>query len=622
MEDESTELVQMQKQAVGKGYEQINNLNTTRRQASPWERQSPIIAIVLSVALSCVPAALDWSHTTFSSNSSLFNFSTNNRASLQVVVTILASIFAFFWTWSVGAVCDLVLRAFLSDRRLSIDQLRLWSSISTRAINFYLSTRLLLIPILVSGIYLLPAWLWTGAITPQVVTGTEKAYVQTVQVGTGSYPFLGDYDPVAAISYDCLQVSKFNSSFSNCPGRRQGGQILQSIGTASTVPRNHSKLDNSGYQYLDRSYGVGSSVGLQEPPSTSGMTVSYNYTEVGYLASAKCIYNQSSDFSLSENVTYGIPGIPDWFWQHGRRPNDRWDIDSYGAAAHACFGPEPTDVVGWSTGSCCGFTNGTGPFYISVAAGSDYNFLNTTQCELFFEPTVFNVEVSVANRTIHVSPYTANNSSFAAYDPNPAGYLREWTLRGLNSLALIETTLYVSSIGENFISNVQMKLNQPDFNASIPNNDATLPAIEDSLSAALDDILEALGGYAFTNETNTTPNVATVEVARLQIGETKFIVALFVINVLALLAIVALAVFTRGFVHTPAFNFTDVGAILLGMESGRRSDGGENVLSSSVVPRWNGDPNDPMFDDLSVEIHSRLGVADAPSVHVTPWRAM
>ncbi|KAF2166611.1 hypothetical protein M409DRAFT_23245 [Zasmidium cellare ATCC 36951] len=621
MEDESTQLVRMQESIIGKSYSpDIPSKRLRRKQASVWERRIPIFAIVLSFALSCVPAALDWSHTTFSSESSLYKFSTQSRASVQVVVTILSSIFAFFWTWSLGSTCDLLLRSSLTDRALSIDQLRLCSAVSTRSINTYLSLRFLSIPILLSAIYLLPAWLWTGAITPQVViTGLENAYVRIPQFGEGSYPFLGDYDLKGAINQGCVQISKSNGSFSNCPARRQAGSILQSIGTASTapgVPRNHSKLDNSGYQYLDRSYGVGASVGLQAPPGTAGATISYNYTEMGYLTSAKCIYNASADFNLSENVTFGIPGIPDWFWQQGRRPNDRWDQPPPGAAAHAGFESEPVDIVGWSAGSCCGFTNGTGPFYISMAAGSDYAFLNTTQCELFFEPAIFDVAVSIANRTIHVTQVLPNESFFAPEDPNPAGYLREWTLRALSSLALIETTLYVSSIGENFINNAQTKLNQPDFNASQPNNDAVLPAIEDSLVAALDDILEALAGFAFVNDSSTWSGAVSGEVPRVRVGETQFIIALFVTNVLVLVGVCGMAVHTRGYANTPAFNFMDIGALVVGMDNGRQLANEETAAISPSEPRWDGDPSDPLLDHFAVEIRSKLGVDEAPSVRL------
>ncbi|KAK4500339.1 hypothetical protein PRZ48_008528 [Zasmidium cellare] len=624
MEDESTQLVRMQDDNIGKRYSQDGTSNRPRRrQAGAWERYIPIFAIILSFALSCIPAALDWSHTTFSSESSLYKFSTQSRASVQVVVTIVSSVFAFFWTWSLGSVCDLLLRSSITDRRLSIDQLRLCSSVSTRSINTYLSFRYLLVPVVLSAIYLVPAWLWTGAITPQVVTGIENAYVRVAQVGQGSYSFLGDYDPKAAISAGCVQVSKFNSSFSNCPARRQAGAILQSIGTASTapgVPRNHSKLDNSGYQYLDRSYGIGASVGLQPPPSAKGTTINYNYTEIGYVTTAKCIYNASADFNLSENVTYGIPGIPDWFWQQGRRPNERWDQPPPGAAAHAGFAsddnPEPVDIVGWSAGSCCGFTNGTGPFYISMAAGRDYAFLNTTQCELFFEPAIFDVAVSVANRTIQVSQLQPNETRFAAYGPNPAGYLREWTLRALASLALIETTLYVSSIGENFISNVQTKLNQPNFNASLSDNNAVLPAIEDSLVAALDDILEALAGFAFTDDSNTESNVVDLEVARVRLGETQFIVALFVINAVVLVGVCGMAVWTRGYASTPALNFMDIGSIVVGMGNAQKPANTEGLDSSMVAPRWDGDSSDPLLDHFAVDIRSKLGVDESPSVRL------
>lgn len=61
-------------------------------------------------------------------------------------------------------------------------------------------------------------------------------------------------------------------------------------------PRNHSKLDNPNWEYIGRSFGVGSSVGQSDDHIADDRVLNYNYTESGYSANVTCIKNSISDF--------------------------------------------------------------------------------------------------------------------------------------------------------------------------------------------------------------------------------------------------------------------------------------------------------------------------------------
>lgn len=62
------------------------------------------------------------------------------------------------------------------------------------------------------------------------------------------------------------------------------------------------------------------------------------------------------------------------------------------------------------------------------------------------------MNVSVESRTIDVSESTTQKS---IDDPEPRGELREWTLKSLQDLSMVQTTLYTSVVGDAFSSNIR-----------------------------------------------------------------------------------------------------------------------------------------------------------------------
>ena len=431
-----------------------------RARAGPWERTSPVLVSLLSVILCSVLVILHWTHIAFDGHSSLYLFTTHHRATVQVVVNILASILGFIQTFAVFKAFNMTTRQTFAGKELTLNSLRFYVAISKNTWDLNLPLGLLIASAFVCLIAVLPTWFWTGALTPQIVTISQDASIWNIKTGQGSYPFL--YVPnTNVISEGCLRETLQNGTFTNCPAREHSGSIINDMGTASTfggMARNHSKLDNSGYNSVNRSFGAGASVGLFSMP-LDGIVEGYTFSELGYLTNANCTYNTSSKWKLNDSYSdFGCcSGVPNIFYAEGQLPNQG------GSASYAQvqLGDVPDQVVAIAAGSYSSgdtmWYNGTAPFYVAIAAGHEYNILDKVQCELSFQPTVFDVDVSLLfGQAYKVSPrYNSGDEA----DPEPRGVLREWALRSLQSLSMIESTLYVSSLGEAFASNIVNKLN-------------------------------------------------------------------------------------------------------------------------------------------------------------------
>lgn len=114
--------------------------------------------------------------------------------------------------------------------------------------------------------------------------------------------------------WECWQTTQANGTFTSCPGKYQSGALLASASSATTVdgsPRNHSKIsDTTAYQYTGRSYGVGSIVGLSVDVPEISTLYGYNYTELGYLTTVGCAYNNFSLWLLALEDCPDLENLP------------------------------------------------------------------------------------------------------------------------------------------------------------------------------------------------------------------------------------------------------------------------------------------------------------------------
>ncbi len=116
------------------------------------------------------------------------------------------------------------------------------------------------------------------------------------------------------------------------PGAVLPGVIINAAGsvTLNRSSRTHPKHDNSGYTYLGRSYGVGSSAGLVDPHYTrkSSDIRHYTYFENGYLSNITCIHNSSSRWDIVKACDSGDVAFPDMYTARGILPNSDYNIAS------------------------------------------------------------------------------------------------------------------------------------------------------------------------------------------------------------------------------------------------------------------------------------------------------
>jgi hypothetical protein len=174
----------------------------------------------------------------------------------------------------------------------------------------------------------------------------------------------------------------------------------------------------------------------------------YNYTEPGSLVHTTCFHNASSDWHLKE-IQAGKPdnGIPYIYYAIGYFPN-----------APPGLSPDFFSVVGldWDANmAVLAAKRAEGRNIVLITTGSDYPFLNGTQCEVSLTPTMFAVDVGVSNKLISVRPITTTTTagpSSALFDPT-AG-LASTAIGQLNSLGMMSTSLYTTIVGDALMSNI------------------------------------------------------------------------------------------------------------------------------------------------------------------------
>jgi len=235
---------------------------------------------------------------------------------------------------------------------------------------------------------------------------------------------------------------------------------IQAASSATTVddsPRNKSKIDNSAYRYIGRSHDVGSSVGLTVDPPVTETLQSYNYTDVGYLMNATCILNRTSMWTISDIMHDTNDGAsPNIWYAQDFFPNSNWTkifankletsvFGGWNNSSQVTLGRTPSKTI--SIGSVK--SDNVSEYCIAIAAGDGYSGLDKVQCNFFFQPTLFSVNVSTVENLTVVLPLGATT------DSEPRGVLRSKIMAALGTISMVQTTLYDSTVGAAPENNVQ-----------------------------------------------------------------------------------------------------------------------------------------------------------------------
>ncbi|KAL7896622.1 hypothetical protein HDV63DRAFT_68476 [Trichoderma sp. SZMC 28014] len=341
----------------------------------------------------------------------------------------------------------------------------------------------------------------------------------------------------------------------------------------------HEKLDRSKFTYIGRSYDIGSSIGLVDDEILSNnLALGYAFQEAGYKADVNYIYNASSAFSLSSTVVDLV------YAASGPLP----DSDN---------GPEYSDYIGHNMDRIVSigvahFANESASVYplrryLAFATGSNYDFLNTVQCEIDFIPTLFNVTVDLQGQNITVN---ATNDT-KVQDIDPSRRPKSTVMRQFELIANDETNLYISTIGTAFnasITDFRTYIYSSSHPSQLSDTDIILAAVENSIVTMTDDMLVAYASAQLMVGNLTQGINATVRVTAIAFGGIKYNIAVFAANIAVILLLLIEVIRTRGWKGLSDFDVEDVRQLIIaalegGKDLGNIAFGQKNDMGDVLV---------------------------------------
>ena len=447
----------------------------------------------------------------------------------------------------------------------------------------------------------LPGAIWAGALTP-VVTSTIIMPSASWFYPASPYLDVPRYSPASAEFWnvtswvapsDTIRTEK--GIFTYSPNYALQGLILN-VAASATSPdgtaQNHTKIDNSRFTYLGRSFGVGSSVGLVDDSLNSTNTLGYNYTEVGYSAQVTCIVNDTSDWTLTLVSLSDDETFPNTYLAAGNLVNGASD----GYAACGLY--NDNDIV-----ALVGHTfNDQNVF--AIASGASYAALDGVQCNAEFVPTNFSISVNVTESTVIVTPLL---QSVPVPNMESTGAIVAITMREPTSFSQQNACdLYRSVIGDTLTSNIA-NINaswDPTLNALTGyQSKTTLQGVEDSLTSMVDNVLLAYSSaqLMIANDTYQAPTTALIKSVR--IGEAIYIYTVAAVNFLVVLVFIFEISRTRGWKDLRRFDYTNIKSLVVGTSMGgtaianavRRAHASERTV-------WDGTSGDVIAGNIAVRL--------------------
>lgn len=555
------------------------------------------------------------------STESFYSYLKNDQATIQIVVQIVSHVLATLQIASMCTTFNLSTRFLFRLRSISLNELSLWTALSTTRVDPNLPPFFLAVALGFVAATLIPGALWAGALSPLFVLKTQELGNQTLPAFTEKTRGVWDSQfqvrgpHVWNINDNCTMINDARGLVPSCPVPTLQGLLLLSASSATTLndrPRRHSRLDNPNWEYIGRSFGLGSSVGQSNDTIIDGRVLHYSYTEFGYNAKVACIRNKTSDiyFRLTGHVVENISASEYQKKHHPELqfdeslPSTRSELSIYfaeGYLPNSIMGvPELYPVVSWhqeyeNIAAWATVVN-DGRNMIAVAAGTNlYQELNQTQCEVFFTPMAFNVSVNLSPQSITVE---AQNSA-EVQDIESTGHLRANAMHSINLLSRMSPSLYVSVLGETLSRNVErMQKQKPHLSRM----EAVLSAVAESFTAIIDDVLVAYGASQISNAHDITSSAARGVVEAVQIGQPFYRHLVFALNSLIILVVIFEAARTRCWFRLAKFDYLDIKSVVIASSAG----GGK--IAKAVFnehyeegTNWVADPSDPIAGAVRVK---------------------
>lgn len=195
---------------------------------------------------------------------------------------------------------------------------------------------------------------------------------------------------------------------------------------------------------------------------------------------------------------------------------------------------------------------------ILITAGSDYDVLNQTQCEISFTPTMFDIDVDVGEKLITVQP----GISLPRVEFDPTGSIAGNVVDEVNEMGSMSNSLYSSDVGNALLSNLA---------ASNISSETLSPelysALDDSLAVIIDGLLLFISSSQFFDPNASARDFSNVDaqlvVQAVRFGQAQVVVVVFVMCVLILVAVAFEAYRTTGWKGLPRWDFADTTSLVL-----------------------------------------------------------
>ncbi|KAG6365635.1 hypothetical protein INS49_007246 [Diaporthe citri] len=559
--------------------------STTKRRPGPisWQMVGICVGLFITTVLSVLLLIASCSGWTVPDNIYWFNIA--HRASIQLVVQIVSNALALVYS---SALCTLINYAsrMYWDRNgpVRMDMLRFWRDMCALRMDFDIPVSLMALLVGFIGLTSVQSALWAGALTPVATTVVRETNVTVPSYHNAS--LIAEYASEVGDADAPPDVRGTKGFFTYKVGVGLTGELLRAAASATPTgdePRKHQKNDNTQFTYIGRSYGVGSSVGLLDDTTPSDtLALGLTYQEVGYDASVSCAYNASTGFVLEKLGS----GYIDAFAARGVLPNS------------APGDPEYSTYVGWGARSVVAIGVGrdanSARHTLGIAAGEAYAHLNAAQCDISFAPALFDVTVSLTGRNITVTRAgSTNNNSSDAAAAQPAldwdtGSLRYVLTRQFELIANAQTNLYVSLVGSSFNASIADYVTA---SGGAGLEEATPPGLASAVAVMTDDMLVAyaqaqlmIGGFA-------AGAPAVVRRQAMRVGEDAYVYAVFVLNVVVILAVLVECLRTRGWRGLVLFDYMDVewlavGGFRGGVIAANGVDGEVDVIDGMNPEEW------------------------------------
>ena len=567
---------------------------------------------------------------------SVYSYLKTDQATVQIVVQIVSNLLAALQVSSICTTFNLSTRFRFFRVSTSLNDLSFWTALSTNRVDPNLPPFYFAVAIICAAATLIPGALWAGAVSPLFVLKIQElgdltlpAFTERTRLNWDSQ-FQVRGPRVWNINDNCTVINDARGLVPSCPVPTLQGLLLLSASSATSLdglPRRHSKLDTTKWEYIGRSFGIGSSVGQLNERIFDDRLLRYNYIEYGYNARVSCIQNTTSDFyfRLIEHAEQIISASE---YQSTHHPELQFDtslpptwsqLSTYFAEGYlpeSIMGvPELYPVISWHQEydniAAWATSVNHDRNIIAVAAGTKlYQELNQTQCEVFFAPMAFNVSVNRLQHSIVVEA----QDSFEPQDIDTTGHLQANVMHSINLLARMSPSLYVSVLGETLSRNVErMRKQKPYLNQTA----AVLSAAEESFTAIIDDVLVAYGASQISNSHDTTVSAARGVVQAVQIGQPLYRHLMFTLNSLIIFVVVFEAAHTRCWNRLMKFNYLDIKGVVIAS-----SAGGDGIAKAVLNDHhdngveWIADPSDPVAGAMRVEWdpHTKLDGTETAAI--------